>query len=88
MLQIEEIKHELQNYKDKLEEMRVSLDIEGKSNEIEELEQKTTEPDFWNDPQKSQDILQKLKTLKSQLEKYNEIISKWDDLYTFMPTGY
>jgi peptide chain release factor 2 len=26
--------------------------------------------------------LQKLKTLKSQLEKYNEIISKWDDLYT------
>lgn len=26
--------------------------------------------------------MQKLKTLKSQLEKYNEIISKWDDLYT------
>ncbi|HHX18480.1 MAG TPA: peptide chain release factor 2 [Clostridium sp.] len=82
MLQIEEIKLELQNYKNKLEEMGASLDIVSKSNEIEELEQKTTESDFWNDPQKSQDILQKLKTLKNQLEKFNKISSKRDDLYT------
>ncbi|NLI59285.1 MAG: peptide chain release factor 2 [Clostridium sp.] len=82
VLQIEEIKFELQDYKNKLEEMRVSLDIASKNNEIEELEQKTTEPDFWNDPQKSQDILQELKTLKNQLEKYNKISSKRDDLYT------
>ncbi|MDQ2087406.1 peptide chain release factor 2 [Herbivorax sp. ANBcel31] len=82
MLQLEEIKLELQSYEEKLKEMGASLDIASKSNEIEELEQKTTEPDFWDDPQKSQNILQKLKMLKDQIEKYKELSSKRDDLYT------
>ncbi|TYQ12880.1 UNVERIFIED_CONTAM: peptide chain release factor 2 [Acetivibrio alkalicellulosi] len=58
------------------------FDIANISIVIEELEQKASEPDFWNDAQNSQKILQKLKTLKESLEKYKSLLSQREDLYT------
>lgn len=40
---------------------------------IEELELKTQEPDFWNDPESSQQILKRLKTLKDKVEKFDRL---------------
>lgn len=47
------------------------------SNRVEELENKATEPGFWNDSSKSQEVLKEIKLLKEKLSK----IKKLEDLY-------
>lgn len=54
---------------------------------MEELEQKASQPDFWNDMENSQKILQKTKAIKSKLERYEKLLSDWDDLYTLNQLG-
>ena len=47
--------------------------------EIEQLENKATEPGFWDDMDKSQVILQRTSALKNKVEGYNTLVSKYDD---------
>ena len=56
-------------------------------NQIEELEQKASEPDFWNDVENSQKILQKIKSMKDKMDKYNRLLSQWEDLKTLCELG-
>ncbi len=63
------------------------FDIASMSNQIEELEQKASEPDFWNDTENSQKVLQKIKTLKDKLERYNKLVAQWEDLNTLCELG-
>jgi peptide chain release factor 2 len=56
-------------------------------NQIEELEQKATEPDFWNDMENSQKILQKIKSMKARIDKYNRLLTQWEDLMTLCELG-
>ncbi|HBW26109.1 MAG TPA: peptide chain release factor 2 [Hungateiclostridium thermocellum] len=67
--------------------MGKSLDIASIGNQIEELEQKASEPDFWNDTENSQKILQKIKSLRSKVERYNKLVSQWEDLITLCELG-
>ncbi len=41
--------------------------------EIEEKEQKSLAPDFWDDPEKAETVLRQIKTAKKWVEKYKEI---------------
>lgn len=52
--------------------------------EIEELEKKTEAPDFYADMEAAGKILQKIKGLKSRIEKYDELYSSWEDIYTLV----
>ena len=52
-----------------------------------ELEHKATEPDFWNDMENSQKILQKIKTLKTKIDNFEDISSQWEDLLTLSDIG-
>lgn len=56
-------------------------------NEIEELENKAAEPGFWDDIENSQKILQRTKSLKTKLERFNRIASQWEDLMTLNELG-
>ncbi|MGQ1890014.1 peptide chain release factor 2 [Thermophagus sp. OGC60D27] len=53
--------------------LRRYLDIDRKKIEIEEEEMRTQAPDFWNDPQKAEKIMKKIKDLKSWVNAYQEI---------------
>ncbi|PYG86919.1 peptide chain release factor 2 [Ruminiclostridium sufflavum DSM 19573] len=57
------------------------------NDEIAELEHKASEPEFWNDMEKSQRILQKIKTLKSKLDNFEAISTQWEDLITLSDLG-
>ncbi|MHB8061126.1 MAG: peptide chain release factor 2 [Ruminiclostridium sp.] len=87
MLELEQFKLELQGLKSNLEEMRASLDIARISDEIIELEHKAAEPQFWDDMENSQKILQKIKTMKSKIERFEAITSQWEDLLTLSELG-
>lgn len=52
-----------------------------------ELEHKASEPEFWNDMENSQKLLQKIKILKSKIERFNALTSQWEDLVTLTELG-
>jgi len=58
------------------------FDIARLKIEIEELENKAAEPGFWDDLENSQKVLQKTKSLKTKVEKYEKLVSDLDDLKT------
>ena len=54
--------------------------MDGKTIQIEEEEQKTHDPDFWNDPKSAEEQLRKIARLKSWVEGYQEVKTAVDDL--------
>jgi peptide chain release factor 2 len=58
------------------------FDIARVKTEIAELENKAAEPGFWDDLGNSQKVLQKTKSLKSLVERYERLLSELEDLRT------
>ena len=56
------------------------FDISSLENELTELEKETMQDGFWNDSKKSSIILQKIKTIKNKVEKYNKINNELSNL--------
>jgi len=54
--------------------------VDGKTILIEEEEQKTHAPDFWNDPKTAEEQLRKIARLKSWVEGYEEVKTSVEDL--------
>ncbi len=76
-------------YKQKLNEIRPalegladSLNIEGLRSELERLQAMQEAPGFWDNPEKSQQVVMKAKSCESKLEKYKQMCASWDDLIT------
>ncbi len=65
----------------------IHFDVAGLREEIHTLDQKTSEPAFWNDVEGSQKVLQKLKSLRTKLEKYEKLGNVFDDLETLFVLG-
>ena len=77
------------SYKQKLNEIKPallgladSLNIEGLRNELERLHAMQEAPGFWDNPEKSQQIVMKTKSCENKLEKYKQMTSSWEDLMT------
>ena len=68
----------------RLEKLAAALDLEGARREVEELEEKTNDANFWNDIQASQKVLQRTKHLKNKLESHARLVSQWEDLTTLV----
>ena len=80
---------EFDSYKQKLGEIKPNLDgladslnLEGLKNELERLQAMQEAPGFWDNPEKSQQIVVKTKITESKIEKYKQMVSSWDDLMT------
>lgn len=63
------------------------FDVARLRTEIEELEQKAAEPGFWDDPESSQKVLQRTKSLKNKVEKYERLASDLEDIATLNELG-
>ena len=66
MLQFEELKLSLQGLEPELKDLADALGLEAMRKEILELDQKATAPDFWDDMENSQKILQRSSSLKNR----------------------
>ncbi|HEY8349239.1 MAG TPA: peptide chain release factor 2 [Clostridia bacterium] len=87
MLELEQFKQEIESLGKDIREMGASLDIARLKLEIEELENKAAEPDFWNDIENSQKVLQRTKTLKTKVETYEKLLSDLEDLKVLNELG-
>jgi peptide chain release factor 2 len=54
--------------------------VDGLNIQIEEKEQHTQDPDFWNDPKSAEEQLKKIARLKSWVNGYNGVKTAVDDL--------
>ena len=80
---------EFDSYRQKLNDIRPALDalsdslnLEGLRNELERLHAMQEAPGFWDDPEKSQKIVMKTKQAESKIERYEKMVSTWEDLMT------
>jgi len=54
--------------------------VDGKSIQIEEEEQRTHDPEFWNDPKSAEEQLRKIARLKSWVQGFNGVKTAVEDL--------
>ena len=67
-----------------LTKLAAALDLEGARREVEELEEKSGDANFWNDLEASQKVLRRTKQLKNKLEHHAKLVSQWEDLTTLV----
>ena len=87
MVELEQYKYELKNLEKPLEEVRDSLDLEGKQQRILEMEKQMEEPGFWDDAKESTKIVKELKTTKGQVESYQSLQRQYEDIQTLIEMG-
>ena len=80
---------EFDSYKQKLNDIKPallgladSLNLEGLRNDLERYHAMQEAPGFWDDPEKSQQIVVKCRQAENKLERYNKMTASWDDLMT------
>lgn len=84
---LEDIKPQLGELKTKLDQMGESLEVPAKEEKIAELEYKMGEPTFWDDAEKAQKINQELNDVKISVDKYKNLVAKFEDAQTLWEMG-
>ena len=81
-IEFDTYKQKLNEIKPTLDDLAASLNLEGARNELERLHAMQEAPGFWDNPEKSQQIVVKTKSLENKIEKYAQMTSSWEDLIT------
>ncbi|MGH8946242.1 MAG: peptide chain release factor 2 [Acidimicrobiia bacterium] len=63
----------------RLSEARQFLDLEGKESELQELRERASSPDLWDDPDEARVVSQRLARYEALLEKVHGIASQIED---------
>ena len=79
MLQFEELKLALTELEPDLKDLAEALGLEAMEEEIAKLEAQAAEPEFWNDMENSQKILQRTSMLKGKIAAYEALTRSYDD---------
>ncbi len=82
LIEFEEYKQKLHGLEPTIAELGQAYDLERTAEEIEELENRASEPGFWDNMEQSQRILQRTKALKDKLEGYQSLCAQHEDLLT------
>ncbi|MBQ0042201.1 MAG: peptide chain release factor 2 [Lachnospiraceae bacterium] len=84
MVELDNLKIELQAYETPLAEVRDSLDLANKAKRIEELEREMEEPTFWDNPERSNKKMKELKNMKDTVDIYRKLESQMDDILSLI----
>ena len=84
MIEFEEQKLRLESKKSELSALGSALGLEQLKSDIEQLEERTSQEGFWDNQEKSGEILKTLSAKKSKLENYNTLNSLYDDTLTLI----
>ena len=63
------------------------FDIAGAKEKVTELEEISADPDFWGDMEKSQKVLVQLKGLKNKINRYETLVTQYEDILTLIEMG-
>lgn len=79
IIALEEAKYKLTALREDIEELGKQLRVEELRAQAADEEQKTLDPSFWNDPDKSSRILQSIKQKKDTVEGYERLVARLED---------
>ena len=82
MIEFDEFKVKLNTLRPKLDELSQSLNIEHCKEELERLHMQIESAGFWDDQERSQQVMKKTRNLESKVERYTKMCAQWDDLMT------
>ena len=81
-IEFDSYKQKLNEIKPALDDLAASLNLEGLKNELERLHAMQEAPGFWDNPEKSQQIVVKTRQTENKIENYEAMVASWDDLIT------
>ncbi len=87
MVELEQYKSEILTYKEPIAELKHSLDLESKKQRIEELERQMEAPDFWDEPEKSNQYMKELKGIKDIVGEIERIENAYEDILVMIEMG-
>lgn len=87
MVELEQYKFTVNQYKEPMKELGLSLSLSHKHEQIKELESEMREEGFWNNPDKAQKVTKKLKNLKDTVSAYHALEMTLDDVSTMIELG-
>ena len=82
MIEFDDYKVKINALKPALDDLGGALKLDEARAEAAKLEAESAEDGFWNDIENSQKVLQRIKQLKNKCEKYDRLVSRWEDLDT------
>ena len=88
MVELDEFKAALTSYEQPLEEIRGSLDLVNKTQRIQELEREMEAPGYWDDPQRSQEGMKLLSSLKDDVSTYQQLKDQYEEIELLIEMGY
>jgi len=80
MVLLDNLKQELNTFKEPLLEVRASLGLDAKAERIEELEREMEAPNFWDNPDISNKKMKELKDLKDIVSNIDALDSQFEDI--------
>ncbi|WP_173473190.1 peptide chain release factor 2 [Eubacterium ruminantium] len=80
MLELDQYKFTLNEYRKPLLEVGIHFDIAGKEARIKELSEAMEDQNFWNDVEASNRIMKEMKNLKDTIADFNAIQETFDDI--------
>ncbi|MBQ8325924.1 MAG: peptide chain release factor 2 [Lachnospiraceae bacterium] len=88
MVELDQMKSELQAYETPLAEVRDSLNLADKEKLIQEMEAEMEAPGFWDDPEYSNRRMKELKSLKELVETCDCLKTQFEDIGDLIEMGY
>lgn len=83
-MDFDSIRIALEVIQDKLNTLRDAIKVAQKQCRLEELEKETLKDGFWNDSENSSKILSEMKSLKSDILKYDNAKKEYEDAITYL----
>ena len=87
MLEFEQLKLRLTAKQQEIKDLKDAIGYDKLKREIEELEQKSAAPGFWDDVETSQKIVAHTGKLKNKVETYDNLLSGYEDLLVLIDMG-
>ena len=87
MVELDQMKIELQQNEAAMHETRGSLDLEYKKQRIEELSREMEAPDFWNDADRANGKVRQLHELQKVVNDADGLLTSFDDILMLIEMG-
>ena len=87
MVELDQYKLALNQYKQPMQELKESLSLDRKQERIRELEKEMRAEDFWSQTDRAQSVMKEVKELKDTVTSYRALELAMDDLETMIELG-
>ncbi len=70
----------MQEWHQKLDDLKIALNIDGKRPRVKELDEEMNQADFWSSQEHAQGVIKELNILKDIIKSYDEVLHRYQDL--------